>query len=186
MKKIVLNDELTLCFEKFFPINYPKNPNFKHIAVVGIGGNTGDVKSRFKSAYRYFLRDRRFWVLQTTPILKNPPFGYLEQNDFLNAVIVLQTSMSAKELLKNLLHVEALHKRKRSFKNAPRSLDLDIIFYDNQNIKTKNLIVPHPSWSERQSVTIPLGYIEGTILQSKARVVVARNFAGHNWVKRGQ
>ncbi len=160
MKKIILNEELTLYFEKFFPIKNPKKPNFKHIAVVGIGGNMGDVKSRFKAVYRYFLKDKRFWVLQTSPILKNPPFGYMKQNDFLNAVMVLQTSMSARELLKNLLHIEKQHKRKRSFKNAPRSLDLDIIFYDNLNIEAKNLKIPHPSWHQRQSVTIPLSYIE--------------------------
>ena len=160
MKKIVLNEKLTLYFEKFFPIKNPKKPNFKHIAVVGMGGNIGDVKRRFEAVYRYFMKDKRFWVLQTSPILENPPFGYIKQNDFLNAVMVLQTSMSAKELLKNLLHVEKLHKRKRSFKNAPRSLDLDIIFYDNQNIRTGNLMVPHPDWYKRESVTIPLGFLE--------------------------
>jgi len=159
LSKIILNEELTLYFEKFFPVKNPKKPEFKHIAIVGLGGNIGDVKKRFKAVYRYFLNDNRFWVLQTSPILKNPPFGYMKQNDFLNAVMVLQTSLSAKELLKNLLHVEKKHKRKRSFKNAPRSLDLDIIFYNKQNIRTKSLIVPHPSWHKRQSVTIPLSYI---------------------------
>jgi len=160
LKKIVLNEELSLYFGKFFPIQNPKNPNFKHIAVVGLGGNEGDVVKTFWSAYRYFSKDRRFWVLETSPILKNPPFGFLMQRDFLNAVLVLQTSLSAKELLKNLLHIEKQHKRKRSFKNAPRSLDLDIIFYDNLNIKTKNLIVPHPSWYKRVSVTIPLSFVK--------------------------
>ncbi|MFK5880845.1 MAG: 2-amino-4-hydroxy-6-hydroxymethyldihydropteridine diphosphokinase [Sulfurospirillum sp.] len=160
MKEISLSEELTLIFESCFPVKNRKRANFKHMAIVGIGGNIGDVKKRFRAVYRYFLKDRRFWVLQTSPILKNPPFGYKEQNYFLNAVLVLQTSISAQELLKNLLHVEKLHKRKRSFKNAPRSLDLDIIFFDNLNIKTKNLKVPHPGWHDRVSVTIPLGFIE--------------------------
>ncbi len=160
MKKIILNEELTLFFEKFFPTKNPKNPNFKHIAVVGMGGNIGDIKKRFQVVYRYFLKDVRFNVLETSPILKNPPFGYLEQNDFLNAILVLQTSLNAKELLKNLLHLEKLHKRKRSFKDAPRSLDLDIIFYDNLNIRTKNLNVPHPSWYKRDSVMIPLSFVK--------------------------
>ncbi len=160
MKEVVLNQDLTLFFSPHFPIKKTKKPNFKHIAVVGIGGNIGDVKKRFESVYRYFLKDRRFYILQTSPILKNPPFGYLEQKDFLNAILVLQTSMSANELLKNLLHVEKLQKRDRSFKNAPRSLDLDIIFYDNLNLKTKNLTIPHPHWRDRVSVVLPLSFID--------------------------
>ena len=160
MREVVLDEDLTLYFKKYFPIKNRKNPNFKHIAVIGLGGNVGSVFQRFKSVYRYFSKDSRFAVLQTSPILKNPPFGYTEQDDFLNAVMVLQTSLSAKELLKNLLHVEKLHKRERSFKNAPRSLDLDIIFYDDLNIRMKNLTIPHPSWYKRQSVTIPLSFLK--------------------------
>ena len=164
MKKIVLNEELTLFFNKFFPVkNKPKN-RYKHLAVVGIGGNKGDVIKRFEFVYRYFFKDRRFHVLETSPILQNPPFGFLEQKDFLNAIILLQTSLSPKELLKNLLHIEKINKRKRSFKNAPRSLDLDIIFYDDLNIKFKRLTVPHPNWHERKSVLIPLSFIKRTFL----------------------
>lgn len=159
MKRVVLNEDLTLFFEGHFPVKNSKKSTFKHIATIGMGGNIGDVKKRFEAVYRYFLRDSRFWILQTSPILKNPPFGYKEQNDFLNAVMILQTSLSPQELLKNLLHVEKLQKRTRSFKNAPRSLDLDMIFYDDLTIRSKNLIVPHPSWYKRQSVTIPLSYI---------------------------
>ncbi len=159
MKKIVLNKDLTLYFNKYFPIKRRKKKHFKYLAVVGIGANMGNIIKTFESVYRYFSKDKRFFILETSPILKNPPFGFLEQKDFLNAILVLQTSLSAKELLKNLLHVEKLHKRQRSFKNAPRSLDLDIIFFDNLNIRTKNLNVPHPDWYKRESVTIPLSCI---------------------------
>lgn len=160
MKKVVLNQDLTLFFSPHFPIKKPKKPKFKHIAVVGIGGNVGNVKRRFEAVYRYFSKDRRFYVLQTSPILKNPPFGYLGQKDFLNAILVLQTSMSVNELLKNLLHIEKLQKRERTFKNAPRSMDLDIIFYDNLNLKSKNLTIPHPYWRDRVSVVLPLSFID--------------------------
>ncbi len=160
MKEIILDEDLTLYFERYFPIENKKKKQFKHIAIVGIGGNLGNVRKSFRTVYRYFQNDCRFWVLETSPILKNPPFGYLEQKDFLNAILVLQTSLSANELLKNLLHVENLQKRKRSFKNAPRSLDLDIIMFDDLSIKTKNLIIPHPKWKERNSVVIPLSFIK--------------------------
>ncbi len=160
MKKIELSADLTLYFNKYFPVKKPKKNYFKHIAVIGIGGNIGGVFKRFESVFRYFLKDRRFHILETSPILENPPFGFLRQNNFLNAVLVLQTSIGPTELLKNLLHVEKLQKRKRSFKNAPRSIDLDIIFFDNLKRKTKNLIIPHPKWRQRESVIIPLCFIE--------------------------
>ncbi|MDX1809787.1 MAG: 2-amino-4-hydroxy-6-hydroxymethyldihydropteridine diphosphokinase [Sulfurospirillaceae bacterium] len=163
MKKIKLNQDLTLYFSKNFPRRYRKKTCFKHKAVVGIGGNVGNVFKRFDSVLRYFLQDRRFHILCTSPILKNPPFGYLEQNDFLNAVLVLQTSLTPKELLKNLLRIEKRQKRKRSFRNAPRSIDLDIIFFDDLKINTKMLTIPHPEWEERLSVKIPLEYVKKEI-----------------------
>lgn len=160
MKQNKLSEDLTLYFSKNFPRKYRKKNYFKHQAIIGLGGNVGNVFKRFDSVFRYFLKDRRFHILQTSPILKNPPFGYLEQDDFLNAILVLQTSLSPKELLKNLLRIEKLQKRKRSFKNASRSIDLDIIFFDTLQIKTKILTIPHPKWKERLSVTIPLGYVK--------------------------
>jgi len=158
LKEIILNQDLTLYFAKNFPKRYKKNPFFKHQVVIGIGGNIGDVLKRFDAVFRYFVNDCRFHIVRTSPILKNPPFGYLDQADFFNAVLVLQTSMAPREVLKNLLHIEQLQKRERSFKNAPRSMDLDIIFFDDIKIKSAKLTIPHPKWNERISVMIPLGY----------------------------
>lgn len=95
-------------------------------------------------------------VLKSGFILKNPPFGYLEQEDFYNSVIVVGTSMQPKELLAYLHRVEKYFSRKRTFKNAPRTLDLDILFFDNRTIHTPRLTIPHPNWRERESVVLPL------------------------------
>ena len=141
---------------RFFPTFQNSSVAYRHKAVIGIGGNEGDVKKRFVKLYRYFQNDRRFFIQETSPVFKNPPFGYLDQPDFYNAIIVMQTSLSAKALLKVLLHVEHIFGRVRVFKNGPRTLDLDIIFFDNQKIKQRNLIVPHPRWQERSSVIVPL------------------------------
>jgi len=70
--------------------------------------------------------------------------------------MVLETSLHVKALLKILLHVEDQFGRVRLFKNGPRTLDLDIIFFDNLKRNQHNLIVPHPKWSERLSVVVPL------------------------------
>ncbi len=141
---------------RFFPTYKKAKKHFAHRVVIGLGGNEGDVKKRFVKLYRTLLNDPRFFVQESSAVLKNPPFGYLNQPDFYNAIIVMQTSLSAKALLKVLLHTEHLFGRVRLFKNGPRTLDLDIIFFDNQKIHQPNLIVPHPRWSERASVIVPL------------------------------
>jgi len=150
-------------YDRFYPIVKKDNKNYKYKVVVGVGGNKGDVRKRFKNLYMYLMRDKRVYMYKTSAILQNPPFGFLEQDDFFNAVIVLKTSLSPKAFLKFLLHVEKKFGRERSFKNAPRTLDLDIIFFDDIKYSQKNLEIPHPSWSERDSVVLPLLSIKGKI-----------------------
>lgn len=145
---------------RFFPILNKQVVGYKNTVVVGVGGNEGKVKRRFVKLYRTLLSDKRFGIMETSSIFKNPPFGYLEQPDFYNAVMVLKTSRGARETLKILLHVEHIFGRKRIFKNGPRTLDLDIIFFNNQTTKQKDLIIPHPKWGERLSVKVPLSELK--------------------------
>ena len=141
---------------RFFPtVNRKKG--YKYDALIGVGGNQGDVKKTFDKLIRCFMGDRRLRVLETSIILKNPPFGYLDQDDFLNAVVKIETSMDAKSLLKVLQHYEKRFKRVRNFKDAPRTLDLDILFFNNEYHDRRDLKIPHPKWHERASVTVPLG-----------------------------
>ena len=143
-------------YDRFFPIKTKQNKNYKYQTVVGIGGNEGDVRKRFRNLYMYMSRSLLVSVSETSPVLKNPPFGFLDQDDFYNAVMVIRTSLSPKAFLKFLLHVEKIFGRKRSFKNAPRTLDLDLIFFEDVKIKSDFLIVPHPQWNKRESVVLPL------------------------------
>ena len=157
--KRVLTPELTLFRDARFPYKTRRPDSYRYRAVVGAGGNLGDVRRRFRHLFNVFARDRRVGVLRTGPILKNPPFGFLEQEDFYNTVMELSTSMQPKQLLRYLLGVEKRFGRKRSFANAPRTLDLDILFFDGRVIDKEDLKVPHPHWHERQSVVIPLSYL---------------------------
>lgn len=141
---------------RFFPSCQRHCSSFKYEVLLGLGGNEGDVPKRFVKLYRFLQEDRRFYVKQSSPILKNPPFGYMEQKDFYNAVVLLQTSLHVNALLKVLLHVEKVFGRKRVFKNGPRTLDLDIIFFNNLRRKQKHISLPHPHWEERLSVVVPL------------------------------
>ncbi|MBL0709122.1 MAG: 2-amino-4-hydroxy-6-hydroxymethyldihydropteridine diphosphokinase [Sulfurimonas sp.] len=139
-----------------FPYKREKQSSHRYRVSVGIGGNVGDVKRRFNHLFVMLKKDNRVEVLQTALILKNPPFGFKDQDDFFNSIIIMQISMQPFTFLKYLLRIEKKFARKRSFANAPRTLDLDIIFFDNRVVKTKNLTIPHIDWSSRNSVVIPL------------------------------
>ncbi len=132
----------------------------RYKVIIGIGGNVGDVKRRFEHLFIYLKKDKRIGLLQTSLILKNPPFGFVNQDDFFNSIIVLKVSMQPFAFLEYLMRLEKKFMRKRSFQNAPRTLDLDIIFFDNRNIKTDKLTVPHVNWFKRESVVIPLSELQ--------------------------
>jgi len=152
-----LSQSLTTYKSLQFPcLRVQKDTHHRYQAVVGIGGNMGDMKRRFNHLFVYLKREKRCSVVATSLLLKNPPFGYVHQDDFLNAVMVIQTSLQPREFLRFLLRVEKHFGRKREFANGPRTLDLDIIFFDNRIINTQELRVPHPHWFKRNSVVIPL------------------------------
>ena len=151
-----LNESLTTFKSLHFGSKTRPKSFHRYRVTVGIGGNVGDVKRRFEHLYTFFKNDKRVELLQTSLILKNPPFGFMDQDDFFNSIIVLQVSMQPFAFLDYLHRVEKKFARKRSFANAPRTLDLDILFFDNRFIKTDRLTVPHASWFKRESVMIPL------------------------------
>jgi 2-amino-4-hydroxy-6-hydroxymethyldihydropteridine diphosphokinase len=158
MKKI-LNKKLTL----FYTNNYPKviknTSSKKHLLTIGIGGNMGDTKRIFDKLFLCLRKDSRFDLLMTSPLLLNPPFGYLEQKFFLNGIIRLKSNLCPNDTLKVMQRYEKKFGRKRSFQDAPRTLDIDIIFFDNKKINTKKLIIPHKDWANRESVIIPLKHM---------------------------
>ena len=159
VKRKVLNKNNTLIFTPHFPYN-TKNKG-GHKALLGIGGNIGDVVRRFEHLFHYLKRSSFVHVTETAPILKNPPFGYTEQGDFYNSLILVETSLDPKVLLSYVLRVEKVFGRKRLFKDGPRTLDIDIIFYENVKMETKKLTIPHPGWMKRSSVLIPLSHMKG-------------------------
>ena len=155
MKK-KLTQNLTLFYTSNYPKKFNSTSNKKYSVTIGIGGNIGNTKRIFDKLILCLKKDSRFILLMTSPLLKNPPFGFLEQSDFLNGIIALKTNLAPNEFLKNMQRLEKRFGRKRSFQDAPRTLDIDIIFFNNKKINTKDLIVPHKDWANRESVIIPL------------------------------
>jgi 2-amino-4-hydroxy-6-hydroxymethyldihydropteridine diphosphokinase len=159
VKRKQLNKELTLIFTSHFPYNAQQESHRQHRALLGIGGNIGDVIRRFEHLFFFLKRQNMVDIVETSPLLKNPPFGFLEQDDFTNGLILVKTDMTPRELLRYVLRVEKQFGRKRLFKDGPRTLDIDLIFYDDITMESEILTLPHPGWMQRSSVLIPLSYM---------------------------
>ena len=163
VKRKKLNDALTLIFTPHFPYNAKRNSRMRYRALLGIGGNIGDVVRRFEHLFVYLQHSRSVHLLETAPILKNPPFGFTEQEDFMNSLLLIETDMTPRELLHYVLHTEKRFGRKRLFKDGPRTLDIDLIFYEDITMESRELTLPHPGWMKRTSVLVPLSMMKKVI-----------------------
>ena len=141
----------------FFPKVFDFRPGFKNSVILGLGGNIGDVKKRFNGLYFKLSRDSRFHIVENSALLINEAFGFKEQADFTNAVMLVQTSLAARQILKITANLEKRFGRVRSFKNAPRTLDIDILYFSGRNRNDTRLVLPHPGARSRASVILPLG-----------------------------
>jgi 2-amino-4-hydroxy-6-hydroxymethyldihydropteridine diphosphokinase len=157
MKK-ELTPELTLILNRHVRLSF-QTKKLAHSVTIGVGGNIGDVCRRIDRLLIFLKRDPMLSLHQVSPILKNPPFGFLDQEDFYNAILKVSTHLNARAFLKHLLAIEKKFGRKRSFQDAPRTLDLDMIFFDDITMEHKDLTLPHPAWYKRESVLIPLSYM---------------------------
>ena len=163
VKRKKLNDALTLIFTPHFPYNAKKEPHRRYRALLGIGGNVGDVVRRFEHLFVYLRQSPLVDIVETAPILRNPPFGYLDQSDFMNSLILVATDLSPRVLLRYVLRVEKRFGRKRLFKDGPRTLDIDLIFFDDRTMESNELTLPHPGWMQRSSVLIPLSMMKKVV-----------------------
>ena len=141
----------------FFPKVFDFKPDFKNSVILGLGGNIGDVKKRFCRLHFKLSRDSRFHVVENSVLLINEAFGFKEQADFTNAVMLVQTSLAARQILKITANLERRFGRVRSFKNAPRTLDIDILYFSGRSRNDARLRLPHPGAQSRASVILPLG-----------------------------
>jgi len=139
-----------------------------HKAIIGLGGNIGDVLDSFRFGLDCLHADPATRVTRASPLYRTPAWGLEEQPDFLNACAELETWLSPHELLSLLQSVEDMRGRKRCEMWGPRTLDLDLLIYGEQQIDTNNLTVPHPLITERAFVLKPLAYLTpGMILGAK-------------------
>lgn len=132
---------------------------YKYTYILGLGGNIGGdemVLRRFHALLAKMKKDRRIKLISSSVVLKNKAFGYENQGDFLNAILKIKSSVYAQKMLGITQHYEKIFGRKRSFKDAPRTLDIDIIDFSAKIRQSERLRLPHIAAHERLSVILPL------------------------------
>ena len=130
-----------------------------HLAYVALGANLDDPVTQVHAAFDALRGLPASRLLRTSSLYRTAPVGYAEQPDFINAVCLIDTTLSAQALLAALHDIEAAFGRERSFRNAPRTLDLDIIDYAHCRHSSDALTLPHPRAHERSFVMLPLAEI---------------------------
>ena len=121
---------------------------------LGLGSNVGDKLINIKKAINHIKKTLKFKKI--SPIYKTEPVGYKKQDWFLNCAIIIETRKNPVELLDFLKNAEKIIGRKKTRKNGPRIIDLDIIFYGKISLGRKNLKIPHEKMQERMFVLAPL------------------------------
>jgi 2-amino-4-hydroxy-6-hydroxymethyldihydropteridine diphosphokinase len=125
-------------------------------AYIGLGANLGEAASTVGEAMQAIGQLAGVVQSARSSLYRSAPVGYLDQPDFINAVMAVEADCSAHALLDGLLAVESRFGRQRSFRNAPRTLDLDLLLYGDVVIADERLEVPHPRMTERAFVILPL------------------------------
>ena len=127
-----------------------------HQAYLGIGSNLGDKEANLNEAVRLLNEDEDCIVKQVSSFRVTEPVGGVEQDDFLNGAVYVKTLKSAHALLQLISKIEKALKRERIIHWGPRTIDLDILFYDDEVIQTKDLTIPHPEAANRRFVLDPM------------------------------
>ena len=135
------------------------NPDMTgNIVYIGIGSNLGDARQNVAEAIRSLSRLPDTSLDKSSSFYRTAPVD-AGGDDYINAVARLATELAPEPLLDALRSIETLFGRERPYKNAPRTLDLDILLYNRESILTERLTIPHPRMSERAFVLVPLAEI---------------------------
>jgi len=141
------------------------------LACVALGGNLGDPQRRVLEAMDALDALPETRVLRRSRLYRTPPWGVLEQPDFVNAVVTLDTALAPHALLDALQAIENAAGRVRAERNGPRTLDLDLLHMDGIQWHDDRLTLPHPRIAERAFVLLPLADVAPTLELSPGHTV---------------
>ena len=128
-----------------------------HIIFIALGSNLGDRSKNLETAIA--AMNPVMQLVTCSSVYETPPWGYLDQPKFLNQVVQAETDLSPVGLLDHLKGIENQLGRIDTFRNGPRTIDLDILFYDNLVIDSPRLKIPHPRLAGRAFVLLPLAQL---------------------------
>ncbi|MBV7276966.1 2-amino-4-hydroxy-6-hydroxymethyldihydropteridine diphosphokinase [Clostridium sp. PL3] len=153
-----------------------------HTSYIAIGSNMGDKESNLNSAIELINSSDSIKVVKISKFYETEPVGYLDQDSFLNGALEVKTLLTPSKLIKFLLEKEKDLKRERMIKWGPRTIDLDIILYDNLITCDEDIIIPHPRMHERLFVLKPLSDIAPYIMHPilNKRIVELMNKISEN------
>ena len=138
---------------------------------IALGSNLGDRAKNIDLALEYFKQDPAIEILQVSSIIETEPQQSPPQPKFLNGVVKLETSYSARQLLEKLQEIEVkLGRKVPRLKNQPRTIDLDILLYGDSKIDEEDLKIPHPRMWKRRFVTVPLKEIAPELFENESHL----------------
>jgi 2-amino-4-hydroxy-6-hydroxymethyldihydropteridine diphosphokinase len=147
------------------------------LAFIALGANLEQPVQQVRRALRELDSIERTHVVAVSSLFRTAPVGYADQPDFINAVAKVQTTLPPRALLDQLHVIEERHGRERSFRNAPRTLDLDLLTYADLVLDEEGLTLPHPRMHQRAFVLMPLAEIA-------PRAVIRDNQDASQWLAR--
>ncbi len=156
------------------------------IAYIGLGSNLSEPITQVKSAIKEIEKIAQSQVTSVSSLYLSKPMGPQDQDDYINAVVAIETSLSAIELLNSLQAIENEAGRVRKENRwGARILDLDIILFGNDIINTERLTIPHYGMTEREFVLLPLVEIAPTLKlpDGKSVKILSQNIANNAMVK---
>jgi 2-amino-4-hydroxy-6-hydroxymethyldihydropteridine diphosphokinase len=133
------------------------------LAYVGLGANIGDPREHIRAAREDLGGLPHTRVTASSSLYRSAPLDYVDQPEFVNAVVQVDTALAPEALLDLLQDIETRHGRQRPFRGAPRTLDLDLLLYGDAGMATPRLTLPHPRMHERAFVLRPLLELDAAV-----------------------
>jgi 2-amino-4-hydroxy-6-hydroxymethyldihydropteridine diphosphokinase len=149
---------------------------------LGLGSNIGNKEDYINRALTFI--SELYTVKKISHLYLTEPVGNIKQDWFLNCVVEIQTDVDPKKLLSTVKSIERKLGRTKTVKNKPRTIDIDILFYGENVLKTKNLVIPHPSIQDRLFVLQPMMDINSDLIHPVIKRSIHELYHDHLWTEK--
>lgn len=153
-------------------------------AYLGLGSNVGERLEQLESAIKILDNVEGVQVSQISSVYETEPVGYVNQPNFLNLCVEVKTELTPQQLLQQCFYTEQQLHRVRDIRWGPRTLDVDILLYEDEIIEEENLIVPHPRMRERAFVLTPLSDIAADVVEPRTQLSISELVIPDDTVKK--